>query len=167
MISLALRAPAIPVGRRLRHGSAPPAAGGRGRAAGLAVAARAGGRRRKDSAVEWHADDFDHADAPPPAAGGRSGSEGGAWDEPVIDATAETRSCDQDQDADSMPAGSWNDVAEMLGDERSVLETERQQTLDELGTAFKRGAQREVETAARFVKRVRHTVLTMLLPKKD
>lgn len=117
---------------------------------------------RKDPAVEWHADDFDHADDPPAAAGGR---ERGAWDEPVIDATAEAASCDQG--ADSTPAGSWNDVAEMLGDERSVLETERQQTLDELGAAFKRGAQREVETAARFVKRVRNTVLTMLLPKKD
>ena len=103
--------------------------------------------RRAPGGAEWIVDDDD--DDAPRTKAPKSG--------PEADAASET--------VDESPA-SWTDVIEIIGDERASLETERRQTVDDLRAAVQRGAQREVDTVARFARRIRSAVLRLLMPSE-
>jgi len=113
--------------------------------------------RLAEDNVEWHADDYDYV---------HGAAEGSPTDGPVIDTTVEDGSgCGFGGQVP--PVTSFTDAIEALGEERAALESERKATLEELRDAVQRGAKREVETAARFVKRVRALALELFMQPKE
>ena len=116
--------------------------------------------RLAEDNVEWHADDYDYV---------HGAAEGSPTDGPVIDASVEDGGgCGFGGGGGQVPpVTSFTDAIEALGEERAALESERKATLEELRDAVQRGAKREVETAARFVKRVRALALELFMQPKE